>query len=529
MADVLAPSALAMKSEGWQRAGWCRPTIFWTALLCGILAGQPAFAKRPARSDPRAGAAAPRTPVRVEPTATAPGSGATVAPAAAPTAREPATAPSPTAPSAGAQPSASSGSAVVSRTPPSGSDPAAPSSSPVVSRTPPSQLAVSPAPTEALGPAPAPAAGPENAVPGSTVARSESVASVAPVTAAEKRAAKLARQATLEDHPNQRFRVGERRLREAIRICMQSGCAPAFRAQLHRDLGVVYIEGMKKVEDGKDEFTAALTAEPKLVLAAPMTGVESERAFDEVRSDLGLLPTAAESSPLRAPPEPAPRPFEEPSTADRDAEDQIWNLFSFGIQQDFIYHSKTPNACNAGSRYTCFDSNQDHMDFTADPRFQAGNTIEQSGFRIASLRLLAGYDRFLGKNVALGLRLGMSVRGKAPRIKGQSTFSYFHGEARLAVWLGSNPFGTARVRPYLFAAGGTAEMDGRIPVKVTLDGHERHFDAWKITGKGFVSAGLGLQLPFGRTHGPGVELRYVQLFPDVAPGLSLGGAYQIGF
>jgi len=406
---------------------------------------------------------------------------------------------------------------------PASAQPAA-ATAPAVSRTPPTQPSA--APVAAVPPATAPAPVPTQAA---RTERPDAVASVPPTTDAERRAAKLARQAILEDMPNQRHRVAERRLREAIRICMQSGCAPAFRAQLHRDLGVVYVEGMKKVEDGKDEFTAALTAEPKLILAAPMNGADAERAFDDVRRDLGLLPVMAEPAPALTPLPPEPRPFEEPTEEERAAEGQISNLLSFGIQQDFIYHSKTPNACNAGSRYTCFDSDEDHMDFTSDPRFQAGNTIEQSGFRIASLRLLAGYDRFLGKNVALGLRLGVSVRGKAPRLDGQSTFSYFHGEARLAVWLGQNPFGAARVRPYLFAAGGTAEMDGKIPVKVTLDGQERHFDAWKITGKGFVSGGLGLQLPFGRTHGPSLEFRYVQLFPDVAPGLSLGGAYQIGF
>jgi len=74
--------------------------------------------------------------------------------------------------------------------------------------------------------------------------------------------------------------LAEKKLREAIQICLLQSCTVGFQARLHRDLGVVYVAGMKRVEDGKDEFAMALTADATVILAASMdtpTGQESVR------------------------------------------------------------------------------------------------------------------------------------------------------------------------------------------------------------------------------------------------------------
>ena len=85
------------------------------------------------------------------------------------------------------------------------------------------------------------------------------VATIPATTPAEKQAAKLSSAALGADFRAGHFTVCEEKLREAIRICVPEVCSAGFQARLHRDLGYIYVGGFKRVDDGKDEFTAALS------------------------------------------------------------------------------------------------------------------------------------------------------------------------------------------------------------------------------------------------------------------------------
>jgi len=53
--------------------------------------------------------------------------------------------------------------------------------------------------------------------------------------------------------------------------------------------------------------------------------------------------------------------------------------------------------------------------------------------------------------------------------------------------------------------------------------------AWEVTGQSFVAAGLGTMYAIGAGHGPFIELKYMELFTQVSPGINLQLGYAVGF
>ena len=109
------------------------------------------------------------------------------------------------------------------------------------------------------------------------------------VHAAPKDAAaqKLQRDAMDNDYLAMNFADAESKLKQAIKTCGQSGCAPSVLAQIHRDLGVIYIGGLSQTADGKAAFVAALKADPKVQLDEDLTTPEIQKAFDEAKRSAG--------------------------------------------------------------------------------------------------------------------------------------------------------------------------------------------------------------------------------------------------
>jgi len=106
-----------------------------------------------------------------------------------------------------------------------------------------------------------------------------------PASAAPKDAAamKLYRDAIESDYLGMQFGAAEKKLKQAIALCGASGCAPGVVAQLHRDLGVVYLAGNKRPDDARTEFATALKIDPALTLLKDLATPEAAQLFAEVK------------------------------------------------------------------------------------------------------------------------------------------------------------------------------------------------------------------------------------------------------
>ncbi len=375
---------------------------------------------------------------------------------------------------------------------------------------------------------------------------------------AERRAAKLANEATGADYKAGHHAAAEKKLRSAIQICMMQTCSDPFKARLHRDLGFIYAAGLKRVEDGKDEFTAALTADSTVILTADMEDSQpAKQAFDEVKasmtgsqsstkaSDADVAAKAeskADEDPKKTEAKDDSKKSSESNSQKSDSErvdvppapvepKTFLNWLSLAVEQDLVLHSATKNACSAGSPYKCFwgDGRYD----TVSGARPGGNQVA-GGLTSGPWRVLVGYDRVLLRRITLGARLGAMVAGKAERAPGERAIMLFHGEARAAAWLGHEPFAETGLHPYLFLSGGVAEADGTVLVHYSIPGDKNcdvdcKLNAWKRSGPGFVGAGAGLQFSITPRMGPRLEARYMQFLGPAIPVVGLQLGYALGF
>lgn len=393
----------------------------------------------------------------------------------------------------------------------------------------PASAAVSPTTSAAPGSSAGTAAQPTPAAQPVTSA-TVGVAEVAPSTAAEKRAAALATEAMNKDYLAMTYPNAEKKLRRAMKICMDQNCSAPFRARLHRDIGIIYVVGLNRAEDGKDEFATALTLDPTVAISTEMNNDQAEKAFLEVKYT--LFP---ETKPPPSPPQPVSTEVDlgGKSDADVSSEGESWrdtpNWVSLGLQQDIYYHSATKWVCNR-TQYRCWDASNIPHDYTSEATDGAGNQISGAKLKLATLRVLLGYERLLTKNISVGLKLGMVISGKAPRVLGDPAVVSVHGEARGAYYLGDNPFEPSnKLRPYALGAVGIAEVSSKVGVNIKLieQNTSQTVLAWKRSGKFFMAAGFGATYLLAKNHGPYAEARLQLLFGNfaVVPAVQLGYAY----
>ena len=207
------------------------------------------------------------------------------------------------------------------------------------------------------------------------------------------------------------------------------------------------------------------------------------------------------------------------------------NWISLGIQQDFMFHSQTNDACGSASRYECFDGAGAPQIFNPGMYVPGGNQVSTPGAAPGTLRVLVGVDRVLLRRITVGLRLGSVIVGKAEKHPGDSAVMFFHAEVRAAYWFGADPFAAAGFRPYVFLSGGLAEADSKVMVQLTPNNQNSlySFNAWKRSGSGFMGLGAGLQWAIRQNHGPLVEMRYMQFLGPSAPVLAAQLGYAVGF
>lgn len=119
-------------------------------------------------------------------------------------------------------------------------------------------------------------------------------------------ALELAKKAIYTDYLGTKFEDAEKKLKEAIALCgAGADCSGKVKAQLHRDLGVVYVGGMNRVDEGKQEFAAAFAADAAVALDSELTSPEIQAAFESARKGTGSAGTGNGGA---SPGTPAPAP-----------------------------------------------------------------------------------------------------------------------------------------------------------------------------------------------------------------------------
>jgi hypothetical protein len=264
---------------------------------------------------------------------------------------------------------------------------------------------------------------------------------------------------------------------------------------------------------------------------------------DSKTSDTGEPPPNPQADNQAKPPPPPPpeakveevddAPPEKPS----EPSPFSLNWISFSVQQNLMIYGNVKGVCpsidDAGheypsaSGYSCRDANGLHR---GDVYAGGGNEVH-GGLGLADLRFLLGYDRVLGQNFTLGVRVGVAIL-QSPAVTGTQAPLPVHAEARVGYYFGDAPFMNRGFRPYVTLATGLAEIDSKVSVVYYKDhaGYQNNqsgtLDAWRKTGSWFVAANAGLSYPFG-SFAVNLDVRMSFLFPYIgfAPAAILGLGY----
>src|SRR5580658_106996 len=203
------------------------------------------------------------------------------------------------------------------------------------------------------------------------------------------------------------------------------------------------------------------------------------------------------------------------------------NWLTLGIQGEILSLPSAVDACAGGTGYTCFDS---HGTYYSGIPLKGADDAVSGGPAIATMRVLVGYDRVLGRQLMVGGRLGYAFNG-GPQRPGAASFLPVHAEGRVSFWFGHDPLSRAGFRSFALVAGGVAEVDAGVQVDVYAStqayamGQSQNYVAWKKTGLGFAAEGLGAMYAITPSSGIVLELKALEMFPTTG----LGGGLQLGY
>jgi hypothetical protein len=220
---------------------------------------------------------------------------------------------------------------------------------------------------------------------------------------------------------------------------------------------------------------------------------------------------------------------------------------SLGFQLDFMLFPAEKNVCSGNNEYRCFWG--EGVEYLGDPDTDAGagNEIESTGFKPATMRILLGGDYLLTPNISVGGRLGFAFNG------GPRDFMPLHLEARGAYWF--IPRTAARgIKPYVALSAGLAQVNGRIAVNARQSNDQDcvpepdpnnseaeilrcrspHFgpswlDAWRAGGLMFVGLGGGAMYQFNHRFGAYLELKLAQMFSTSSTTAAVHAGASMGF
>jgi hypothetical protein len=352
--------------------------------------------------------------------------------------------------------------------------------------------------------------------------------SVAHAEPQDGEASMMAKQAMDSDYLGTQFKEAEQKLQQALKKCGKSGCSGKVRAQVHLDLAIVYIAGLKKKDKGKKEMEAAVAADSSVQLSPDFTTPELEKAFvaaggikQDAEPESSKPADEDEDEPKVAAPAAEPEESAKPGGAPQ-------NWLSVAFQLDLLSYQETTGVCSGAAQYQCFLQGQSYT----GPIYQGSGNQLQGGVGFATKRLLIGYERLLGDSITAGVKIGFAFGGSPkPTVGNGSAFLPFHAELRGSYWFGKAPLASEGLRPYAGLAVGLAAVDGHVSVEYYEDaagynaGRKGKLDAWRKTGTTFISGHVGAAYAFSKEQQLFLELRLVQLLGATA----LGGAVNVGY
>jgi Tetratricopeptide repeat len=401
---------------------------------------------------------------------------------------------------------------------------------------------------------------------------------VAFAAANDAAAAKLREAAIYQDYLATDFPAAEKKLSQALALCDKpADCTAATRARLHCDLGSVYFAS-QKVDEARAQFSAALKEDPNVGIDPDLTTPEMQKEFAAAKGGGGKTAPATKPEPAEgtdnsdnaAPPaagnedtdenaeQPEPKAVVKAegsdcppgfpgcksanscsndddcgagekcvdskcSSGEETAPDKK-NWVSLAFQADLLLLPAASDVCHGGAGYSCFNTNGSW--YSGTPNLHENDSVD-GGMALATLRILASYDRTFG-NFTAGAALGFAFRG-GPSRPGAMAFLPFHGELRGKYWFGKHPLGKG-FRANLMLGAGIAEVDSSIAnVSIREGTTASNKDAWRKTGTGFVTAGVGIGYGFTSNTSLMLEPRFMQMFPTSGEVIGVQLAFGIGF
>jgi hypothetical protein len=368
---------------------------------------------------------------------------------------------------------------------------------------------------------------------------------------------KLDQSAIDEDYLGMQFPDSVRKLRQGIAICGRTGCSTKVVAQLHRDLGVVYV-GWKKTDEGKAHFLEALRFDPSIELPKDLVTPETKVAFAAAAEQAKSEAKAPDAASVPAPPPEAPRAKKSPPKPVDDDKNAVGvcgmdsdcptgfcsagrctteaptrkskykkNWFGLWGQQDIVFLSGAKDVCLKQNTYACMQGNGTYY-APGQPTTIAGEQDQvKPGFAVATNRLLIAYDRAVDDSFTIGGRLGYAFGG-GPTTPSGASFLPIHVEVRASLWTGTEPFGRTGLRPYFVASFGVAQVDTGVNVVVVETMQTGTLTAWNRSGAVFASGGLGFLYALGRNTGFVFEVRGQRMFPNAGTVIPLQLGYVVG-
>jgi hypothetical protein len=339
-----------------------------------------------------------------------------------------------------------------------------------------------------------------------------------------------------------------------------AGCSKHTLAQLHLNLGVVWVTGFRDQKKGGAEMAKARSLDPGIALDPMVTTPEvqavfgSAKAAGPIEQDVVLddedgdedAPKKKKKKHVEVDEEEAREPSCT-SSADCDGGNVCqagecvapppppkapvaW--LGIGLVQDFAFLSGK-DVCSRTSQvsggYTCLRASGSQYHGTP----VVGLAGKLSGASLATTRVtLSSY--FPIGSFSGGLRVGYAFLGQGPQPDGGKKFLAFHGELQGAYWFTGHAFSTKSVGFFVELAGGVAEIDGKGKATITENQSVpppssqlnnppvQQLDIYQKSGSGFIGGGPGVFLPFGAAAGLLADLRLSGLFPNSGLSLSLG-------
>lgn len=342
-------------------------------------------------------------------------------------------------------------------------------------------------------------------------------------------------------------------LAAAVARCEAETCKRRLHARLHVMRAEVLVSGLQKKEEAKEAMIAALETEPELELDQNLDSQALFALYDEAKKEL-------ENRRLR----PEPRPADETGTAkkqkstrsadpEREPEEirRNWIRVAFMVDLTLLLGEEDVCSPSVQDDRGWFCTRTDESRYRGVPTVGQQNTVD-ANLALSTMRAVVGYERVLGDNFTLGLRLGYVFR---PVVSGSDEgFVPFHGEGRVAYWFGESPFADV-VRPNLFIAAGfgpvitpaelTVVEDGTacgavdpisgdcaVATDPARDGPEprvQRLQANKTAGQGFGSLGFGLSFSPTPVLMIDFGVRVSATFPVFTPVLSPEAGLSFGF